>query len=123
MIRLVEGSEVGDMKNGIHPEGYAVIRKKTNQIKRRNNMSLGDGIGRNKGVVNWINSRQRDYFNGAEAFVKWVLSNEKYSACVIDTDEHCIVNDVGLIEDIAIVSADELLEDFKNSFLKKNEGD
>ncbi len=86
-------------------------------------MSLGDGIGRNKGVVNWINSRQRDYFNGAEAFVKWVLSNEKYSACVIDTDEHCIVNDVGLIEDIAIVSADELLEDFKNSFLKKNEGD
>lgn len=35
MIRLVEGSEVGDMKNGIHPEGYAVTRKKINADRIR----------------------------------------------------------------------------------------
>ena len=32
---MVEGSEVGDMKNGIHPEGYAVTRKKINADRIR----------------------------------------------------------------------------------------
>lgn len=32
---MVEESEVGDMKNGIYPEGYAVTRKKTNADRIR----------------------------------------------------------------------------------------
>ena len=78
-------------------------------------MSLGDGIGRNKGVAHWSYGRQRDYFTGAEDFVEWLLSNEKYSACLIDTNEHCIFNDVGLIKDNFTISIDELLAEFKNS--------
>ena len=32
---MVEGSEVEDMKNGIHPEEYAITRKKTNADRIR----------------------------------------------------------------------------------------
>ena len=79
-------------------------------------MSLGDGIGRNKGIAHWSYGRQRDYFTGAESFIKWLLSNEKYSACMIDTDERGIV----LAKDNFTVSIDELLAEFKNSVSQKN---
>ena len=78
-------------------------------------MGLGDGVGRNKSAKHWINSRQRDYFKGVEDFSKWLLSNEKYTACQIDTDENCIFSDVGLTEDNYIISIPELLEEFKSS--------
>lgn len=66
-------------------------------------MALGDGVGRNKSAKHWIDRRHRDYFKGAEDFLKWLLSNEKYNACLIDPDENYIV------------SIPELLAEFKNS--------
>lgn len=84
-------------------------------------MALGDGIGRNKGVAHWSDGRQKDYFAGAESFLKWLLSNEKYSACVIDTDDHCIFNDVGLVEDYHDISIEELLAEFKSSISRSTE--
>ena len=37
----------------------------------------------------------------------------KYTACTIDTDDNCIVCDIGLIEDMYTVSEDELFKEFK----------
>ena len=78
-------------------------------------MALGDGIGRNKGIKHWSQSRQNDYYRGAKDFIEWLLSNDKYAACMIDTDENCIVCDVGLIEDMYTVSTDELIKQFQDS--------
>lgn len=78
-------------------------------------MALGDGIGRNKGVNYWSQSRQNDYYHGVKDFIEWLLHNDEYAACMIDTDENCIVCEVGLTEDNYIVSINELFEDFKNS--------
>lgn len=76
-------------------------------------MALGDGIGRSKDVSHWSYRRQHDYCDGAKAFMDWLLLNEKYSACLIDTDEKGIFNDVGLMEDNYFVSGKELFEEFK----------
>ena len=76
-------------------------------------MALGDGIGRNKGVNHWAQSRQNDYYRGVKDFIEWLLSNDKYAACTIDTDDNCIVYDIGLIEDMYTVSEDELFKEFK----------
>lgn len=78
-------------------------------------MALGDGIGRNKGVNHWVESRQNDYYKGASDFIKWLLTNDKYAACMIDTDEECIRSDVGFIKDMWTESADELFKEFKKS--------
>lgn len=78
-------------------------------------MALGDGIGRNKGVKHWSLSRQNDYYRGVKDFIEWLLSNDKYGACMIDTDVNCIVCDVGLIEDMYTVSTDELFKEFQYS--------
>ena len=51
----------------------------------------------------------------AKDFIEWLLSNDKYGACMIDTDENCIVCDVGLIEDTHTVSTDELFKEFQDS--------
>lgn len=77
-------------------------------------MALGDGIGRNKGINHWSQSRQNDYYRGVKDFIEWLLSNDKYAACTIDTDENCIVCDVGFVEDMYTVSTDELLKEFQN---------
>ena len=76
-------------------------------------MALGDGIGRNKGINHWSQQRQNDYYRGVKDFVKWLLSNDKYAACMIDTDDNCIVCDVGLVEDMYTVSTDELFAEFQ----------
>lgn len=78
-------------------------------------MSLGDGIGRNRGVSHWKESRQNDYYKGARDFIEWLLTNDKYSACTIDTDEECILCEVGLTEDNWAESADELFKEFQKS--------
>lgn len=78
-------------------------------------MALGDGIGRNKGVKNWKQTRQNDYYQGAKDFIEWLLSNDKYAACEIDTDEKCIVSNIGFIKDNWSVSSDELLKEFQNT--------
>ena len=56
-----------------------------------------------------------DYYKGARDFIKWLLTNDKYAACIIDTDEECIICDVGLTEDMWVKSADELLKEFQNN--------
>lgn len=76
-------------------------------------MALGDGIGRNNGVNHWAQSRQHDYYRGARDFIEWLLSNDKYAACTIDTDENCILCDVGFVEDIYTVSAEDLVKEFQ----------
>lgn len=76
-------------------------------------MALGDGIGRNKGINHWTQSRQDTYYRGVKDFIEWLLSNDKYAACTIDTDDNCIVCDVGLIEDMYTVSVDELFKEFQ----------
>lgn len=82
-------------------------------------MALGDGIGRNKGVQAWTQQRQNDYCKGAEEFIEWLLSDSNYSACMIDTDDNCIVCDVGLIEDNYISDKEDLIKEFKK-FKKLN---
>lgn len=56
-----------------------------------------------------------DYYKGARDFVKWLLTNDKYAACTIDTDEECIFCGIGLIKDNWIESADELFKEFQKS--------
>ena len=74
-------------------------------------MALGDGIGRNKGVNNWKQSRQNDYYKGARDFIEWLLTNDKYAACMINFDEECrLICDVMWIE-----SVDELFKEFRKS--------
>lgn len=43
-------------------------------------MALGDGIGRNKGMNHWTQSRQNDYYRDVKDFIEWLLSNDKYAA-------------------------------------------
>ena len=76
-------------------------------------MALCDGIRRNKGINHWSQSRQNTYYRGAKEFIEWLLSNDKYSACSIDTDDNCIICDVGIVEDMHTVSADELFKEFQ----------
>jgi len=83
-------------------------------------MALGDGIGRNKGINHWKQSRQNDYYNGAKDFIKWLLTNDKYAACIIDTDEECIRSEAGFIEDIWEESLDELFNEFKKQIVNSN---
>lgn len=78
-------------------------------------MALGDGIGRNKGVKHWSQGRQNDYFRGAKDFIEWLLTNDKYAACTIDTDENKIFSDCGFTEDYWEINAEELLKEFKQS--------
>ena len=84
-------------------------------------MALGDGIGREKGINYWKQSRQNDYYKGAQDFIEWLLTNDKYSACTIDTDEQNIFCEVGLVEDMWTVSADDLIKEFKLYVEKNNE--
>ena len=84
-------------------------------------MALGDGIGRNKDVAHWKESRQRDYYTGAREFIEWLLSNDKYSACEIDADENLIVSNVGLVKDRWTINAKELIEEFERKNGEKNE--
>lgn len=58
---------------------------------------------------------KNDYYKGARDFIEWLLTNDKYSACTIDTDEEYILCEVGLIEDMWTESADELFKEFKKS--------
>lgn len=76
-------------------------------------MALGDKIEKNKSINHWSQSRQNDYYKGVKDFIEWLLSNDKYAACTIDTDDNCIVCDVGLVEDMYTVSIDELLKEFQ----------
>lgn len=76
-------------------------------------MSLGDEIGRNQGVNGWVQKRQNDYCKGVEEFIEQLLTNSNYAACTIDTDDNCIVCDIGLTEDNYISSKDDLVREFK----------
>lgn len=55
------------------------------------------------------------YCEGASDFIEWLLTNDKYAACTIDTDEECILCEVGLTKDMWTKSADELLKEFQKS--------
>lgn len=60
-------------------------------------------------------NKQNDYYKGAKDFIEWLLTNDKYAACTIDTDEECILCEVGLTKDMWTKSADELLKEFQKS--------
>lgn len=76
-------------------------------------MALGDGIGREKGVSNWSNGRKRDFLLGAEAMISMLVTDSKFSACVLDTDENRIINDCGFIADMEIYSIEDIMEYFR----------
>lgn len=57
-------------------------------------------------------SDRNDYCEGAKDFVKWLLTNDKYAACTIDTDEECVLCEVGLTKDMWTESSDELFKQF-----------
>jgi hypothetical protein len=61
-----------------------------------------------------------DYYKGAKDFIEWLLTNDKYAACTIDTDEACILCDVGLTKDMWTESVDEVFEEFTEYFIKTN---
>lgn len=96
-------------------ENRLVIKDEFHLHLRGEIMSLGDGIGRNKGVSCWKQLRQNDYYKGARDFIEWLLTNDKYAACTIDTDEEYILCEAGLIEDNWTESADELFKEFQKS--------
>lgn len=58
---------------------------------------------------------QNDYLRGAKDFIEWLLTNDKYAACTIDTDENKIFSDCGFVEDYWEVTAEELLKEFEQS--------
>ena len=67
-------------------------------------------------------AKRVNYYKGARDFIEWLLCNDKYAACTIDTDEECILCEVGLIKDMWFESVDELFKEFqkvdKVSFLR-----
>lgn len=80
-------------------------------------MALGDGIGRNKGVSHWCYQRKRDYVQGAEAMLRYLLSDSKFAACMLDTDNHVVINNVidndGLLKSQKIYSFEEVVQEFR----------
>jgi hypothetical protein len=57
-------------------------------------------------------NKSNDYYKGAKDFIEWLLTNDKYSACTIDTDEACILCDVGLTKDMWTEPADKVFKEF-----------
>ena len=76
-------------------------------------MALGDGIGREKGVSHWSYGRKRDFCLGAEAMLSMLVTDSKFAACVLDTDENRIINDCGFIADMEIYSIEDIMEYFR----------
>lgn len=70
-------------------------------------MALGDGIGRNKGVLHWSYRRQADYCLGVEAFIEWLCS--KYEVFEPEDDGYTLYGDM------KYHSKEELLDEFKTA--------
>ena len=59
-----------------------------------------------------VHVRQCDYYSGAKAFARWLLSNYKYSGYKIDTNGVCIHSD-----DSLIISKNTLVNEFEKEIL------
>ena len=54
-------------------------------------MALGDGIGRNKGVKHWVQSRQRDYYKAIDDFVKLINECSGWTPnCIESSHDICL---------------------------------